>query len=200
MKRLLMAIVLLAAAGVGTGWWWARGSVPSLDTAWTLAGLHGPVEVVSDAHGVPHVYARDTDDAWFAAGALHARDRLWQMELYRRASLGRLAEALGEPALAIDRRMLTLRIRAAAEAEFARLGGPARTALTRYAEGVNAADGRPAGPAPSPRTAAARHHARPLDAAGFAGGGAAAGLPAGRERQRRTGASRARARRGRSPC
>ena len=139
MKRLLMAIVLLAVAGMGAGWWWVGGSVPSLDAEWALPGLHGPVEVVADVHGVPHVYARDTDDAWFAAGALHARDRLWQMELYRRASSGRLAEALGEPALAIDRRMLTLRIRAAADAEFARLGGPARTALARYAEGVNAA-------------------------------------------------------------
>ena len=139
MKRLLIAVVLLVAVAAGGGWWWVRGSVPSLDAQWALPGLHGPVEVIADAHGVPHVYARDTDDAWFAAGALHARDRLWQMELYRRASVGRLAEALGEPALAIDRRMLTLRIRAAADAEFARLGGPARTALTRYAEGVNAA-------------------------------------------------------------
>ena len=138
-KRLPIAVVLLVAAGAGAGWWWARGSVPSLDGEWPLPGLRGPVEVVSDVHGVPHVYARDTDDAWFAAGALHARDRLWQMELYRRAASGRLAEVLGEGALAIDRRMLTLRIRAAADAEFTRLGGPARTALTRYAEGVNAA-------------------------------------------------------------
>jgi len=139
-KRLLIAVFLLAivAAG-GGGWWWLHGSLPPLDGEWSLPGLHGPVEVVADVHGVPHVYARDTDDAWFAAGALHARDRLWQMELYRRVTAGRLAEALGEEALPIDRRMLTLRIRAAAEAEFSRLGGPARTALTRYAEGVNAA-------------------------------------------------------------
>ncbi len=140
MKRLLIAVFLLAipAAG-GGGWWWLQGTIPSLDGEWALPGLHGPVEIVADGHGVPHVYARDTDDAWFAAGALHARDRLWQMELYRRATNGRLAEALGERALSIDRRMLTLRIRAAADAEFARLGGPARAALTRYAEGVNAA-------------------------------------------------------------
>ena len=138
MKRLLIAVVLVAVVAAGVGWWWARASVPSLDAAWSLPGLHGPVEVVADAHGVPHVYARDTDDAWFVAGALHARDRLWQMELYRRATTGRLAEVLGERALDIDRRMLTLRIRAAADAEFARLGGPARVALTRYAEGVNA--------------------------------------------------------------
>ncbi|MEP7117917.1 MAG: penicillin acylase family protein [Acidobacteriota bacterium] len=139
MKRLLIAVVVLVFAAATAGWWWARGSVPSLDAAWSLPGLHGPVEVISDAHGVPHVYARDTDDAWFVAGALHARDRLWQMELYRRATGGRLAEVLGERALDIDRRMLTLRIRAAAEAEFARLGAPARAALTRYADGVNAA-------------------------------------------------------------
>ncbi len=139
MKRLLIAVVLLVAVAAGGGWWWVRGSVPSLDGEWPLVGLRGPVEIVSDGFGVPHVYARDTDDAWFAAGALHARDRLWQMELYRRATAGRLAEALGEEALAIDQRMLTLRIRQAADAEFSRLGGAARTALTRYAEGVNAA-------------------------------------------------------------
>ena len=139
MKRLLIAVVLLVAVAAGAGWWWVRGSVPSLDGEWPLVGLHGPVEIVSDRYGVPHVYARDTDDAWFAAGALHARDRLWQMELYRRATAGRLAEALGEPALAIDQRMLTLRFRQAADAEFSRLGGAARSALTRYAAGVNAA-------------------------------------------------------------
>ena len=139
MKRFLIAVVVLGTAGAGTAWWWVRGSVPSLDGEWHVIGLHSPVEVVADAHGVPHVYARDLDDAWFAAGVLHARDRLWQMELYRRATSGRLAEILGEGTLAIDRRMLTLRIRPAADAEFARLGGPARLALTRYAEGVNAA-------------------------------------------------------------
>ena len=41
---------------------------------------------------MPHVYARDTDDAWFAAGYLQARDRLWKMELYRRAAAGRFGE------------------------------------------------------------------------------------------------------------
>ncbi len=139
MKRLLIAVVLLVAASAAAAWWWSRQSVPSLDGDWALSGLHGPVEVVSDRFGVPHVYARDIGDAWFAAGALHARDRLWQMELYRRATSGRLAELLGEPALGIDRRMLTLRIRPAAEAEFSRVGAAARMALTRYAEGVNAA-------------------------------------------------------------
>jgi penicillin amidase len=136
-KRLIVALVLLAVLALGAGWWWVRGSIPSLDAEWRLSGLRGPVEIVSDVHGVPHVYARDVDDAWFMAGALHARDRLWQMELYRRAAYGRLAEVLGEPALPVDKRMLTLRIRAAAAAEWAQLGAPARAALQRYSEGVN---------------------------------------------------------------
>lgn len=139
MKRLLIAIFLLVVPAGGGAWWWARQSVPSLDGEWRLAGLGGPVEVLHDGYGVPHVYARDTADAWFVAGALHARDRFWQMELYRRAAAGRLSEVLGEATLAIDRRMLTLGIRAAAAAELARLGPSARAALARYAEGVNAA-------------------------------------------------------------
>ncbi|MGD9903817.1 MAG: penicillin acylase family protein [Vicinamibacterales bacterium] len=136
--RLAVVVVVLLIGALGAGWWWVRSSIPSLDAAWALPGLRSPVEVVADAHGVPHVYARDVEDAWFMAGALHARDRLWQMELYRRAASGRLAELLGEVALPIDRRMLTLRIRPAAAAEWSRLGTPARTALQRYAEGVNA--------------------------------------------------------------
>jgi penicillin amidase len=138
-KRLFIAIFLLVVLAGGGAWWWARQSAASLDGEWRLAGLGAPVEVLHDGYGVPHVYARDTADAWFVAGALHARDRFWQMELYRRAADGRLSEVLGEATLAIDRRMLTLGIRAAAAAELARLGPAARAALTRYAEGVNAA-------------------------------------------------------------
>lgn len=138
MKRAFIAVILLVALAAGGAWWWARQSVPSLDGEWRLPGLGGPVEVLHDGYGVPHVYARDTDDAWFVAGALHARDRLWQMELYRRAAYGRLSEVLGPATVAVDRRMLTLGIRAAAEQELSRLGPAARRAITRYAEGVNA--------------------------------------------------------------
>ena len=139
MKRVFIGVTLLVVLAAGGAWWWAGQSVPSLDGEWRLAGLGGPVEVLSDGFGVPHVYARDTSDAWFVAGALHARDRRWQMELYRRAAYGRLSEVLGTATLPIDKRMLTLGIRPAADRELGRLGAAARAALTRYAEGVNAA-------------------------------------------------------------
>jgi penicillin amidase len=137
-KRLLVVVlaILLVALGAG-GWWWLRQSLPVLDGEVGLPGLKGPVEVVFDGYAVPHVYARDPDDAWFAAGALHARERLWQMELYRRVTAGRLSEVLGEGTLPIDKRFLTLNLRAAAEAEWQRARPEVKGALERYAAGVN---------------------------------------------------------------
>ena len=143
MKRLLVTavVVLLLALGLG-GWWWTRESLPVLDGELGVSGLKDPVEVVFDAYGVPHVYARDPEDVWFAAGVLHARERLWQMELYRRVTAGRLSEVMGETTLPIDKRFLTLNLRAAAEAEWARARPEVKTALERYAAGVNAVASR----------------------------------------------------------
>lgn len=140
MKRLLVVLtfVLVAAAGV-SGWWWVKSSLPILDGQVTVAGLHSPVEVLIDAHGVPAVYANDESDAWFVAGVLHARDRRWQMELYRRVTMGRLSEVLGDTTIPFDQRFLTLGLRDAAKAEWERAAPPVRAALERYSAGVNAA-------------------------------------------------------------
>jgi penicillin amidase len=141
MKRLLIVlfVVLLGAAG-GTGWWYLSDSMLPMDGQLSLPGLRAPVEVMFDDHGVPSVYARDVDDVWYAAGMLHARERRWQMELYRRVTMGRLSEILGERTLDIDKRFLTLGLRDAAKAEWDRAPESVKLALTRYAEGVNAAN------------------------------------------------------------
>jgi penicillin amidase len=140
MKRLLvvLTLVLVVAAGA-TGWWWVRSSLPVLDGQVSLPGLSSPVEVLFDAHGVPHVYATNEAAAWFAAGALHARDRRWQMELYRRVTAGRLSEVLGDTTIPFDQRFLTLGLRDAAEGEWKRAAPHVRAALEDYAAGVNAA-------------------------------------------------------------
>jgi penicillin amidase len=137
-KRLLIATVVLLLLAAGSGWIWAGGSLPLLDGQLALPGLHAPVEVLIDGHGVPAVYARDADDAWFAAGVFHARDRLWQMELYRRVTRGRLSEIMGARTVPIDERFLTLGLREAAEAEWQRASPAVKLALERYAAGVNA--------------------------------------------------------------
>ena len=124
---------------VGIGWWWLQRSVPSLDGRIPLPGLLGPVEVRFDRFAVPHVFAGSERDAWRAVGYLQGRDRLWQMELYRRAASGRLSELLGEATVAIDQRFLTLGLRLAAEREWERTPTDVRTAFESYAAGVNAA-------------------------------------------------------------
>jgi len=138
-KRLIVVVVLvLLVAGSGAGWWWVKNSLLPLDGQLAMPDLRAPVEILFDDHGVPAVYARDVEDAWYAAGVLHARERRWQMELYRRVTLGRLSEILGDKALALDQRFLTLGLREAAKVEWERANPQVKLALERYAAGVNA--------------------------------------------------------------
>lgn len=134
-----MALVGFAALLLSLGWWWIHRSIPPLDGPVPLAGLQSTVEVRFDSFAVPHVFARSDEDAWRSVGYLQGRDRLWQMELYRRAASGRLSELLGEATVVIDRRFLTLGLRRAAEIEWQRTTPQVRMAIEHYAAGVNAA-------------------------------------------------------------
>src|SRR5690606_21042608 len=89
----------------------ARESLAQLDGRVRLAGLTDSVEVVRDRWGVPHIYARNLDDLFFAQGFVHAQDRLWQMEMYRRTYEGTLAEIMGPDYVRHDRLMRLLRLR-----------------------------------------------------------------------------------------
>jgi penicillin amidase len=135
----LLVIVAIVAIVAGLGWWWIHQSVPRLDGRVPLNGLRETVDVRFDRFAVPHVFAGSEPDAWRAVGYLQGRDRLWQMELYRRAASGRLSELLGEATIAIDQRFLTLGLRLAAEREWARTPPDVRTAFESFTAGVNAA-------------------------------------------------------------
>src|SRR5207244_4885122 len=79
-----------------------------------IFGLSAPVRVVRDRAGIPHIYAQDRDDLFFAQGFVQAQDRLFQMDLWRRSAQGRLAEVLG-PNFA-ERDAMTRRIQARVDA------------------------------------------------------------------------------------
>src|SRR5687767_4689776 len=131
--------IAIIAVLLSFGAWWVHRSIPPLTGRVTLSGLSAPVNVRFDKFAIPHVLARSDDDAWRAVGYLQGRDRLWQMELYRRAASGRLSELLGEATVAIDQRFLTLGLRLAAEREWARTPPDVRTAFENFSAGVNAA-------------------------------------------------------------
>jgi penicillin amidase len=103
-----------------------------------IPGLSAPVDVAFDGDGVPHIHAATDEDGAAALGWVHARDRLFQMELGRRAASGRISELAGPRALPLDRTMRVLGLRHRAEGEVAALPAPTRTMLDAYARGVNA--------------------------------------------------------------
>lgn len=103
-----------------------------------LAGLHEPVEIVTDIYGVPHIYAHNEDDLYMAQGYVHAQQRLWQMEFNRRLGAGRLAEIFGEVALEADRFTRRLGIHRAAAEGARQISAHSRRILEAYARGVNA--------------------------------------------------------------
>ncbi|WP_052388810.1 penicillin acylase family protein [Belnapia moabensis] len=132
---LLLALVLTSAAGLAGALWW---SLPAEQGELRLAGLSGPVEVTLDAQGIPRIAAADERDAAMALGWLHARDRMFQMELMRRGAAGRLAELVGPPALRLDRFTRTLGLARRAEADLSAQPPETRAVLDAYADGVNA--------------------------------------------------------------
>ncbi len=147
--KIVAALLLLLLLTVFVTFLWYRSaSQPQIDGTLTLAGLISPVEIVRDAEGVPHIYAKSTGDAYFALGFVHAQDRLWQMEMNRRVAAGRMAEILGPSALGTDRFLRTLGIRRNAESILANLNVDTRNALDAYAMGVNAYLSTRSGPLP----------------------------------------------------
>ena len=133
----LGALILLAIFVLAAGYIWLRGSLPEIDGEVQLAGLKGPVEVIRDAHAVPHIYAESLEDAAFAMGFVHAQDRLWQMEFQRRVGAGRLSEIFGADSLAYDRFLRTLGVYRVAERTFKNLDAAAQNNLKAYSAGVN---------------------------------------------------------------
>jgi penicillin amidase len=139
--RILIVLVVSLAVLLGTaaagGWWFARRSLPGLQ-AEVIAAVGAPVTVYRDAYGVPHIHAASLEDALFVQGYLHAQDRLFQMDLSRRAASGRLAEIFGADFIDADRFLRAVgMLRAARETE-AGLSPEHRNALAAYAAGVNA--------------------------------------------------------------
>jgi penicillin amidase len=103
------------------------------------AGLKHEIDIHFDAYQRPFVQAQNLEDAVYAQGYLHASHRLWQMETLRRAGKGRLAELLGEDALATDIELWRLGIPGIANT-LEQNASPRFTALAdAYVKGVNAA-------------------------------------------------------------
>ena len=108
-----LAVVLIAACGRKEPGpeELARKALSPIDGEVVLEGLSSEVEVLRDRWGIPHIYAKSVEDLFFAQGFVVAQDRLWQMEVWRRWSEGRMAELVGEEGFAHDRLVRMLQFR-----------------------------------------------------------------------------------------
>lgn len=112
-----------------------RGAEPVTET---VPGLVEPVEVLRDRWGIAHIYARTEPDLFFAQGYTVARDRLFQLELWRRQATGTMAEILGPRALDSDRGARLLQFRGAMDEELAHYHPRGAAIITSFVAGINA--------------------------------------------------------------
>ncbi len=134
-------LVILVLAGLGAAAWlyfMAKAALPQLDGEIRVAGLAGPIRVIRDGHGVPTIEAGSLDDLFFAQGFVTAQDRLWQMDILRRAAGGDLAEIVGPEALKHDRQQRILGLRLAAQKAVEIASPEIKAHYEAYARGVNA--------------------------------------------------------------
>lgn len=139
-KLLVLAIVVVAVLGVAAVLIssYAHSALPPLDGTIDVSGLSAPVSVTRDRHGVPAIDAANLRDLFVAQGYVTAQDRLFQMDLLRRAAAGELSEVVGEVALKHDREQRILGIRAAAAKNLTLMPAEDRQYFEAYAQGVNA--------------------------------------------------------------
>jgi penicillin amidase len=131
-----MAVVLVGVVGLVAGLT-GRG-LPQTSGTIRIEGLHAPVTVIRDQAGIIQIRADDPHDLFLAQGYAHAQERMWQMEVWRHISAGRLAELFGAGSVEADRFIRTLGWRQAAQRDLDAMPQDVRDALGAYADGVNA--------------------------------------------------------------
>lgn len=102
------------------------------------AGLAAPGEIVIDRAGIPHIYAASARDGFFLQGYAVARDRLWQIDLWRKRGLGRLSASFGPDYVQQDRAARLLLYRGDMDAEWASYPADAKAWTEAFAAGINA--------------------------------------------------------------
>lgn len=126
--------LLIAAGG---GYFLSRRGLPVYGEN-VMGSVKGEVMIYRDELGIPHISASNLEDLFYAQGYTQAQDRLWQMDVSRRAVAGRLSEIFGKDFIETDYFLRSLLMRYSAEAGAAALDPETRKLLESYTAGVNA--------------------------------------------------------------
>ena len=111
--------------------------LPDYNKEVVIKGLKDKVTVYRDAYGIPHVIAQNEDDLYKVTGYISAQDRMWQMDLLRRVTQGRLSEIFGKDMVETDVILRSLRMPEKSDMVLNIISPEMLRALQSYADGVN---------------------------------------------------------------
>jgi len=141
MKKILLVLLGIIIFAIGGIYLWLMNSAPVYSGEYNSNNISDSTEVVYDKYGVPHIYANNAEDAYYALGYAHAQERLFQMDILRRLSTGQLAEILGASLVKTDKKMISLGFREFAEKNAVELNNSNNTEIINtskaYLKGIN---------------------------------------------------------------
>ena len=113
LKRILTILLVVIVLALAGGMIFLNSvktrALPNYNAGVDLEKLSAPVTVFRDSMGIPHIYADNEEDLYRTVGYVMAQDRMWQMDLLRRVTLGRLSEIFGEDFVDTDLLLRALR-------------------------------------------------------------------------------------------
>ncbi len=115
----------------------AKSGIPDYNETLQLDGLKEEVSVYRDEFGIPHIIAKNEADLYRATGYITAQDRMWQMDLLRRVTQGKLSEIFGEDMIGADQLFRSLQISEKSEKVILQSDAETRSALEAFSDGVN---------------------------------------------------------------
>ncbi|MFM8432960.1 MAG: penicillin acylase family protein [Bacteroidota bacterium] len=140
-RKIALILLLLVSLSAASVFLYLQSTKPDYNGELKLKGLKAPVKVYHDNYGVPHISGSNEPDVYRAFGYLVAQERLFQMEMIRRVSSGRLSEILGGSMVDIDRFFRMLDVNAHADSSVARFerlhGTPCYETVQAYLDGIN---------------------------------------------------------------
>jgi penicillin amidase len=137
-QRISVGLAAAAMLGATAGAARAEMSTAVREVAQPVAGLEKSAEIIVDYWGIPHIYAASKRDAFFLQGYNAARDRLWQIDLWRKRGLGLLAKDFGPDYVAQDRAARLFLYRGDMDREWAAYGPDGKSSAEAFVAGINA--------------------------------------------------------------
>ena len=112
-------------------------SLPEYEGEISNSEISADVQIYRDSMAIPYIIAKTEEDAAFALGFVHAQDRLFVMDIMRRAGEGRLSEVMGEKSVPFDKMFRTVGLKRIVDRNIKNINAKSLSLLNAYAKGVN---------------------------------------------------------------